>query len=157
MNVVSAPPYQGVKPFDNNQLRQLQLHVYSMCWTPLLQPFNDHVRGWLWCQICTVFMLIECKVKKLRFVMVKVITRSIKIHYEKSQNANLIRSCVYSHKHGIIDYQSPQCLLGSYFIVYQVDAERKSNMYVHDIVIILLYTYKNAAISKYMYVHTHAH
>ena len=35
-------------------------------------------------------------------IMVKVVTRYIKIHYEKSQNVNLlvlIRSCV--HKHGI--------------------------------------------------------
>ena len=48
----------------------------------------------------TVFVLIECKLKNnyaSRDFLVKVVTCSIKIHYEKSQNADflvLIRSCV---------------------------------------------------------------
>ena len=60
---------------------------------------NDEVNSFI-CVTCTcdqytVFMLIERKLKvNLRDFLVKVISHHIKMHYEKYQNAHLIRSCV---------------------------------------------------------------
>ena len=87
-------------------------HIPKLC-TPHISPLNVH--GAHLCTIImhtlprhtihtsvagTLFMLIhvERKLKKLsRNFLVKVITRYIKTHYEKSQNTNflaLIRSCI---------------------------------------------------------------
>ena len=80
-------------------------HIPKLC-TPHISPLNVH--GAHLCTISmhtlprhtihasvagTLFMLIEHKLKKLsRNFLVTVITRYMKIHYEKSQNTNFLKN-----------------------------------------------------------------